>query len=421
MIRRIIGTILMAAVLLSLVACNETLTFNTDNGESEKVDTSNVYKGTTNDKAMKLLALESARQENKDKNVMISPLSVEMALGMALNGCNDAAKTKMETLLGASTDEINALYLAYMESKAADSENTADGEETERTEPLYIANSMWFNRSLGKSVDETFTSTLENNYKASTGYFTVGDENAIKEINNWVKEKTKGTIDSIVNDDSLSADILALLINTIYFNGKWSEPFHEQSVKQEDFTLQDGSTQQVDIMNGKVTEYYENSKATAFGKSYIEGYKFIGILPKSDEEIDITDLELDNLLRTRTSDYDVKIKIPKFEFDYSTSLVESLTNLGIGDLFTPGSMSKVVTDDGEDLGVSDIIHKTHIRMYENGTEASAVTSIGITRMSALVKQREEKQVYLDRTFVFLIVDEESNSILFTGVVNNPTI
>lgn len=360
---------------------------------------------TPNGLVLRLLELESGKAG--EDNVILSPLSIEMALAMASNGADGEAKEALETLLGLDAGQLNSLLGPYLEKE----DNT-----------LSIANSMWFNRSMDGLVKKDFKDALARVYAAGEGAFSPGSSADANTINAWVKEKTHDKIDSIIDADGLTEDTLALLINALYFNGKWTDPFGEYQLTAEPFHAPDGD-QQADLMNDWLDTYFETGWGAGFAKDYEEGYEFIAMLPKEEGAVDLSGLDIDEFLASRTGAYDVDIKLPKFELEYATSLTETLIGLGLESLFDPGSLNGMLTDQalaGDwEAHVSDVLHKTYMKMYEEGTEAAAVTAVIAEACSAAVPEvREVKQVYLDRPFAFLIRDTQSGQVVFCGVINS---
>lgn len=362
-------------------------------------------KVTPNGLVLRLMELEKGKVP--EGNVILSPLSIEMALAMASNGAAGEAAEAMETLLGLNAEQLNSLLGPYLLKE----DNT-----------LSIANSMWFNESMKGLVKADFQETLRTVYAAGEGTFTPGSQADVDAINGWVKEKTHDKIDSIIGKDSLTQDTLALLINALYFNGKWTDPFEAWQVYDETFHAPAGD-REARLMDGWEEDYFETEWGTGFAKAYEDGYEFIGLLPKAEGTVDLLGLNIDEFLASRTGAYDVHIKIPKFELEYSTSLVDTLSGLGLGSLFEPGSLNGLLTDEALaadwEAHVGDVIHKTYMKMYEEGTEAAAVTAVIVDCATmAMPVERETKEVFLDRPFAFLIRDTQSGQVVFCGIINS---
>lgn len=368
--------------------------------KSEPTDTleeQNIFKGTAYERAFKMLGM----LDNDSKNVMISPLSIETALSMAVNGMDDKARSLMEGYLGNNKDLLNELNKEYLDSKLSNSDED---------NVISIANSLWVKDTFKDNINDEFKQTLKNNYTADIETFN----NSPEPINSWVSDKTNGMIPTII--DEIPENLSSILLNAVYFNGVWQEPFNTEQLEDGKFIGKDRTEADCTYMNDNIFSYMENSQATAFRKNYDGGYSFIGILPKAETNFDISTFNMATLLETETHEYEVLVKIPKFESEYGTSLKNTLTDLGLGDIFRTNSMSKVL-DIPDPTGISDIVHKTAIKMNEEGTEASAVTGIMMETMGVTV-QKEQKQVYLDKPFIYAIMDDSSNQILFLGTINN---
>jgi len=362
---------------------------------------------TANELVARLLMSEQSQKPGE--NVILSPLSIEMALGMAANGADGQAKEDLETLLGTDVGDLNALLGSYMERE---------------DETLSIANSVWLNGSMEGMVNDYFKNTMTERYRAQQGLFTPYSKQDAGTINGWVKEKTHDKIDSIITSDDLTDETLAVLINALYFNGKWAEPFEARQVDKGKFYTPASSTgmQDATLMSDRVKTYFECEGFTGFSKAYKNGYEFIGILPR-ETDLNLPALDLDAFLQSETTAYDVDIKIPKFELEYANSLSKTMKDLGLGSLFEDGSLNGLLTDaakaGGAEAHVSDVVHKTYMKMYEEGTEAAAVTAvIAYATCAAMPVEREVKEVYLDRPFAFLIRDTQSGQIVFCGAIHS---
>ena len=372
-----------------------------DDSEGESGEVSDVETGDKFDIALKMLQL----QESEDTdNIMMSPLSINMALSMAANTLSDSEASKVEEFLGQSIDEMNADSLEII--------NGANNPWSEQ-QSLMIANSLWIINKYFENININTLNTIKNNYNSDIQGIELDDA---AKINSWVSEKTNGMIPKII--DYLPNDFVSTIINALYFEDTWTTEFEEYDTEKEKFTRSDESVIEVDMMHGTADSYMRNSKYEAFRKYYVGGYSFIGVVPVGDNQIDLSNMSIETLIESESNDYDVVISMPKFKFDYSTSLVDTLSSLGLGDIFKPTAVTKLV--DGEKLRIGDIIHKTAIDMQESGTKAAAVTSVMIDNVTGFMDQRERKikEVNLDKEFVFFIIDTDDN-IVFTGVVDNP--
>ncbi|MCD8154406.1 MAG: serpin family protein [Clostridiales bacterium] len=337
---------------------------------------------------------------NQDNgNVVISDMSINMALSMLLEGAGGETQTQLEEYLGAdvaTNRENNESIL----SDLSPLENTT----------LEIANSLWYDDSLaesGQEISQDYVTTLESYYNASISEADFSDGATADAINDWCAENTNDLINQIVDPNSI-ADQSAILANALYFLGTWTDPFPD-AVEETFYGLEQETT--VDMMHDQVYNYCENDYATAFIKYYYDDYAFVGILPKEDGDFDLSDLDISGLLNSQTDEYDVVIKMPKFTVEYSATLNDALKEKGLTDIFSSDADLSGIADF---MYVSEILHKTYISIDEVGTEAAAVTAVMLETASAMA-ENEIKQVYLDRPFAFAVIDS-SNNILFLGKI-----
>ena len=248
---------------------------------------------------------------------------------------------------------------------------------------------------------------------------SVGNSDAVGRVNKWVADKTRGKINSITD----SSDFEALLVNAVYFKGAWQDEFSEEATKKAPFTAYDGKEYETDFMNK--TEYYgcfigNGVKAVRLPyKSRVYGedgemkdagfeasmYLIMGDCP--DAETFLKEAAFD----TRY----VKLSVPKFEMEYSTDLKGIMKSLGIKKAFEKDADFTKMFDLGS-MMITDAKHKTYVKVDEKGTEAAAVTSIGMAKASLPPEPTEMK---FDKPFTFVIRDDTNGEILFLGKYQAP--
>ncbi len=347
------------------------------------------------------------------ENILISPLSVSLALSMAANGAKGETRTQMLDVLsgGMEMDAWNQSLYQYASSLTA-SDSAKVG----------IANSVWF-RDEKITVKPSFLQTAADYYGASA-YKAPFDSATVKDINRWVKDNTDGMIDGIV--EKIDPDTMMYLINALVFEADWKRVYYKQDVSDGIFTAADGSEQSAEMMYCTLFSYIETDGAVGFVKDYKGGdFRFVALLP--DEGTAVEDFAktltgeklstvLDNVINTK-----VRTKLPKFSYEYSAEMNGPLSAMGITDAFngTTADFSELGSvDDDRNLFLSKVIHKTYIEVGEKGTKAAAVTSVQMDAATSMPPQEEPKIVYLDRPFLFMIVDGEYNLPVFMGVVNS---
>ncbi len=350
------------------------------------------------------LIQQTIKSAGTDENVLISPLSVLLALYMTSNGADGQTKDQMRKVLG---ENLNEYLQAYQEA-------LPQGVNYK----LNIANGIWFKDEESLKVQEDFLKTNRDYFNAAL-YKAPFDDTTCKEINNWVKEKTDGMIDGIL--DEISPDAVLYLINALSFDAKWSKPYHAYSVHENrTFTKEDGTEQKTTLMYSEEHVYLEDKNATGFMKYYKENkYAFVALLPK--EGVTVADyvagLNADNLQQTlanakRTT---VNAALPKFDAEYGILLNDILALMGMQDAFsaTNADFSKMAISADGNIFINRVLHKTFISVDELGTKAGAATAVEVTTESAPM---EIYNVYLNRPFVYMLIDCETNQPFFIGTM-----
>ena len=371
-----------------------------------------------NNYALKSLK-EAVKGEEKGTNVMISPASLMFALDMAAAGANGKTYKQMANLFRKNATKKDLLSFAKDYRKSL-----------EKSGIMSIANSIWINETNLKNnnikVNEQYLNLVRKYFKAAAASRVFSDS-VKEEINSWISDKTKGMIKNAL--DRLSDETLMLIINAMAFEGKWKEEYKDYQIdKNGKFRNYEGKTEKAKMLSSTEDIYLSSDTAKGFLK-YYEGdkYAFMAMLPL-DENISINDyvasLPDDALEQFYKSRYyqEVITKTPAFKFDYDINLNKMLMNMGMKKAFTSDAdfLSMIDPDTVTpelSVYISSIIQKTHIELDEKGTKAAAVTIIAVD--GCIESEPEQpKEVILDRPFVFAIMDTETGTPVFTGVVNS---
>ena len=339
-------------------------------------------------------------------NVLVSPLSVYIALAMTANGADRETLSQMEDVFGLDMESLNAYMLAY-----ADSLSSLD------TGKLNIANSIWFRNDGSLKVNDVFLQTNADYYKADA-FAAAFDKTTVEDINSWVKVKTDGMFESIIN--SLSPDDVMCLINTVLFDAEWKEPYDLYGISKKVFQNSDGKFKPIDFMSSEEGIYLECDDAVGVIKPYKnEQYSFVALLPNADVNIYDFAKTLNgekwlNLIKNR-SYIKVDTVIPKFEHDYSADMKDILRVMGMRDAFEGNlaDFTGIGYSEKGPLYIGNVIHKTFISVDELGTKAGAVTAV-IFEAGGIIMPEERKEVILNRPFVYAIMDNNTNLPIFIG-------
>ncbi|MCL2167390.1 MAG: serpin family protein [Clostridiales bacterium] len=352
------------------------------------------------------------RSVTDKENALLSPLSVMLALAMTANGADGDTLTQMEATLGGGIPLAKLNEYLYEYARKLPS--------TEKSK-LKVANSLWF-RDDGDSLQVQADFLQKNaDYFGAEAYSAAFDSQTVKDINNWVKSNTDGMIDAILSEIN-SLDLL-FLINAVVFDAEWQNVYFAEDVRKSDFTNMDGAIRNVDFMYSSEYSYLDDGRATGFLKPYAnDSYSFAALLPNEGISIReyIESLTGEGFLDTLRRKQDVLVftSMPKFSYNYTISLIETLRALGIRDAFDEtiadfGSMAATTLGNGN-IYISQVLHKTFIAVDELGTKAGAVTMVAAA--SGGTMPVEPKIVNLDRPFVYAIIDNATNLPVFIGAL-----
>lgn len=342
----------------------------------------------------------------ENKNIVVSPLSLNMALGMAANAATTNALKDLEGYLGKTLSQYNKHSLEWMNRSVSD-------------DMLTLANGVWYKNLY--TVNQNFSDAITKYYKGEIKPSPL-DSTTVYDINKWASDNTEGMIPKVI--EKIPKEAAAVLANALLFKGEWTAPFEADCTYNGKFTTASGKKVDAKLMNGEVTTYFENDYATGFEKTYGKRaeYSFIGILPKEKGDFKLADIDVEGFLATETTEYDVKIQIPKFTYDWNDSLKDVLEETSIKSIFdqTKNPMGNLLKNWPYPVWVSDINQSCKIIMDEEGTKAAAVTTIIMKTASAMVSTREKKTVKLDRTFAYIIKDNTTGEVMFMGKVIDPS-
>ncbi|MBP3436243.1 MAG: serpin family protein [Clostridia bacterium] len=355
--------------------------------------------------AVKLL--QGAVKGKQGKNVLVSPLSVQLTLAMVANGAAGKTKTEMETVFGGiPMAELNQYLYNYWTQMP----NTEEYK-------VSIANSLWINSGSGIKVPKSFLQTVADYYGAQVYKSNFGKQ-TVADMNNWVKEYTNGMIDSIVNELDSKADML-MLLNTLFFEADWKNTYGQGQVSTGTFTTENGTQRSVRMLSQtEKMRYISDGEATGFAKDYKDGYySFVALLPNEGTSLDdyIASLTAEKVRNALNSGaISVYTEIPKFAYDCDLDMNAMLSEMGMPTAFGSGADFSGLDTSGKGTNLGEVRHKTHIELSEEGTKAGAVTSARVQ------KGLRDASVCLDRPFVYMIVDNTTYLPIFVGAVKDIT-
>ncbi len=350
----------------------------------------------------KKLYMKSA---SSDRNTLVSPLSVMTALSMTANGADGETLSQMENVLGGiKLEKLNEYLLGYY-----------NGLYSADNCKLSIANSVWLRD--GVKVKNPFLQDCADYYSAQIYREPFSDITKDK-INLWVKDNTDGMIKKIIDD--IDRDTVMYLINAIAFDAKWANKFERTMTA--DFTNAKGETEKAEFLcDTRYAGYFNVKGGRGTVIDYAGGrYGFAAILP-DDENININEYfasldstELMNAIKGAGNENAyLNLRLPTFKFDFDIELGDALSDMGMPDAFSPKADFSRISDDR--LYIGSVIHKTHIQLDKDGTKAAAVTKIE-TKATSAGPAKNPTDLYFDRPFIFMIVDNQTCMPIFTGTL-----
>lgn len=344
----------------------------------------------------------------KTENTLISPLSVLLALAMTANGADAQTLAEIETVLADDIPlpELNQYLYTYVKSLSR-----------EEKCQISLANSIWYRDDEGRlEVESSFLQKNASFYQADI-YSTAFDQQTVGVINRWVKEKTDGLIDEII--DEISDEAIMFLINAIVFDAEWERIYNQSDIRAGVFTGYTGRKQNALFMYSEEGAFIDDGCVTGFIKPYAgNSYSFVALLPERGADLNgyIASLSGERFLSTINSAVAVPVSaaLPKFSFDYRVTMNAALAEMGMPLAFSAqqADFSNLGRSSRGNIYIGEVLHKAFIEVDERGTKAGAVTKVEM-RDEAYI---ETKIVTLDRPFVFAIIDNATKLPLFLGAV-----
>lgn len=404
---------LLAGIMTAMAAVMPVVNVYIDTAAASEILTSdeymqneiNISKTTALQNSVKMTDMLSA--EASGKNIMFSPTSLNFALGMIAEGAEGDTKEILDDYLG--TNDFAAYAKEYLDKiKAYNTEDESYGYQSK----VKIADAVWVDKGL--TLQDKFKNMVSDSFGAEV---EAVDFSAVEKtcdvINSWCDKNTEGLIPKIITPDLINDNTGLCLTNSLYFESGWNGEPWNVSDTEESF----GKKEKTKYMTCTGDRYYENDKATAFGRDYANGLSFIGILPNDEGDFTLEDLDIGGLLKSNPEYDEVDCKMPKLNFETSTVLNDMLSSLGLDNLFSSNADFSGIAD--QNVKVDTILQKTKLELDENGTKAAAVTAVTMECMSAAVENEPIiKTVELTRPFAFLIYDRSNDEILFIGKVTS---
>jgi serpin B len=361
--------------------------------------------------------LHELDERREAPNLFFSPLSASLALTMVLNGARNETYRQMAHALGYGEQPVerinteNALLLHLLRSPDP------------KTETL-VANSLWVQQ--GFSLLPSFLQACQKHYEAEVDSvdFMQDREGAAERINGWVKQNTKGLIPKLFEPSDFSPLTRLVVVNTLYFKGKWQKPFDKQATREEEFHLEGGKVKRVPMMHqsGKF-DYLRGDGFQAVALPYGAGeLSFYLFLPDEGRSLQAF---LKELTAERWAQWlkgfkpmEGDVGLPRFRIEATYPLKEPLQAMGITDAFDPekADLSGVAPLTDGRLFITKALQKAVVEVDEEGTKAAAATGVVV---SVTAYNPNRFTLIANRPFFFIIRHNATGAILFMGIVREP--
>ena len=419
--KRFFTLMLSLAMVFSLTACGQsggvggkshelTATY-TAQERNDLAYTTPGYNGSGATTALGLALLQHHMEE--DYEGLVSPISVLYALGMTTNGAAGDTLEQMEDALRGTTADWNTFLTWLLE----------DTKEYQGS--LHLANAIWLRDEEDRlTVNESFLQDITDYYHAPA-YAAPFDESTVRDINGFVEKHTDGMIRDVLEEISPLAAVY--LVNALAFEAEWQDKYQPGQVREGTFTNMEGEQEDVDFLHSAEHTYITCKDADGFLKYYRGGdYAFAALLPPEGQNVkdyvaSLTAADLCEALENHRY-RDVIAAIPQFEQRCSMELSEELKALGMTDLFHEDNadLSALGSSTMGNLYVSSVLHETAISVTPQGTKAGAATVVEVNDAGAAPAEEEPAKVILDRPFLYLLVETNTMTPLFMGVLGDIT-
>ena len=400
---------LFGAMLCMLVACNG----NNGNGvtQPKKLKLNSTEKELVNhcnDFSFNLLA--QVANNDKSENVVLSPLSASMLLGMLMNGADGETLAQIQAMTGFGSDvaieDINAYYRQLMDVLPA----------LDKYTNVNIANGIWVREDF--PVRETFVEACKKNFDAeakNVPSFT--DDKVLDEINKFAAQHTNNRITKVIDPNMVNENTAMALLNALYFKSIWKEKFKKSDTRTQSFTTLNGQKIQTDMMYNSVDRRYGREEDYQLVELSYMGEAYCADIVLPAEGIDIRtwlkglNAERWQKMIDQMATDEVSLSLPKFLLNYDCKLNDDLKALGMTDAFGANADFSRLS---ERPSVLYLVHQyTFMQVDEEGTEAAAAT------VGMMYDKCAASEFVVDRPFLFVIREREYGTILFTALIGHP--
>jgi len=347
-----------------------------------------------------------------EKNVFFSPWSISTAFAIAYEGAK-----------GNTADEMRQVFEFPVDDKQRRAEFAAindDLNEKDAKYKLQVANALWI--AEGFEPLQEYVDTAKNYYDSEVNNVDFVSDAGVNKINKWAAEKTEGKIEKVLVPGSTDEFTRLFITNAIYFKGTWATQFAEESTHDDQFWIGPNENVKVPMMNLAATNFnYAKTAQLQILEMPYEGDQLSMLMLLPNDKDGLNELEKSltneklNLWKDSLSQTQMVVSMPKFKLETNYNLKPLLENLGMSTAFKEGKADFTGITEDEPLHIGQAIHKAYVDVDEEGTEAAAVTGIGVG-ITSIPKYEIFKA---DHPFIFIIHEKETGNLLFIGRIVNP--
>lgn len=337
--------------------------------------------------------LETLESKSKKPNILLSPLSVVLGLSQLSLGAVNETEAMLRSRLQVS--ELPCHHHLFKRLRQHLSQSA-----------LQVASRVYLKK--GFKVKEGFMKDSLQFYGSKPALLE-----GVDEVNHWVEEATNGRIKDFLS--SLPEDVVLLLLNAVHFKGLWQTRFDPRFTSSDVFYLDQQSSISVDMMQEPkypLSLFMDDKLEVQVARFPFKGNMSLVVVLPFSGEVNVSalarSLDVEQLYRHFPKERPIQVSMPKLNVEYSQDLTDTLTSMGMGELFSSPNLERISSDP---LSVSSVHHKSSLELKEEGAEAAAATSIAISRSMA--------RFDINKPFFFALLDDESHVPVFLGIVRNP--
>ena len=351
-------------------------------------------------------------ESQKQKSMFFSPMGVTFMMGMLAEGSE--GETQREILKTMCLDEATAREISRMCEVLID-----DAPEADRQVTLEIANAIYTNK--GFEPKKEYKECMDEYYDADVRSLDFSNAESLNAINNWAKDKTNGKIQKVI--DRLSPDAVAYILNSIYFNAKWTNQFDREDTKTETFVTESGEARQTEMMNNNaIVACAANDVMSMVCLPYGSGtvWNMYVLLPNEGKTVDdvLGSLNTESWMNVckGLKNMLLNLKMPKYSTDNIIDMKTALAAIGMTKAFSPNAEFGKITD-SKNMYISSMAQRAQINVTEEGTEMVAITTGDLSSLGGGADIFGNGEFFANRPFVYIVAENNTGAIFFAGVYN----